>query len=734
MAAIQFQPSIEANRLQRLARLKKFDEVESALLAAIEANSMSLPDLFAVLEVVAEQNDSARTESVTWMVLTSWAERKEPEAAADAARRAAALLPQNDTIRSEITEIYRRAYSTRIAQTQTLLDMTFLRKNTPLAVAVQQMDKLVSLLPHTYVFDTLANAPGKLCGLNPDTKELIVAVGGQEKAYDATAALKLEPLADDDFRALAAFDGDRLRQLAHDNPEELIILVLRTFGPSLHFRDLKAQVTQIMSASAWSKWWADAKIRINRSALIEMSGGTQPTLTLRTRPLAYEDRVLRQFEDTESAEEKTAIILTFLRDHPPDGAPDSSGQKLLKVFVLFLQSSLRADEPALRLAAQAVLADMSTRFPDIATDPAAAAQVPEDPSLLLNSIFNDDVARTILEFIRRRNPDTWRDLYAAILPGAPIGISDWIVAELAQDGLPDSFANAVQSILHWPDRYPRAIVWLQKKATAQTPPDYAARIDPAAILTALLTAAQALKRKPPFADPEQQRRTLTQIKNALSDDNYALVRRVLDDANYDYAGYLRDTVPRNTGIGDAVASDIVKVLRETHPGLFVKNVPPWEEDAIYTTQAALDKRNQEFARLVNVDIAHNAKTIGDAAEKGDLRENAEFTAALEERDRLTERAARMRAELKKAKIIHPGTASTDSVSIGSAVRVQNLATGEEQTMVFLGPWDADPQRHIYSYLSPLALAFMGKKPGDTVTHESNAGQAQWKILEIAPGI
>ncbi len=728
----QYQPSVEANRMQKLARLKKFDDLESALMNAIETDSLSLDDVFSVLEVAAEQNDPKRTESILWMVLTMWTEKKGPPEGLNVARRAPEILPQNDTIRSEITELYRKVFTSTIPQTETLLDLTLLRKNTPLALAVQQMDKAVELLSHKFALDLTQNLPAQVLGLNPDKKEFTLRVGGEEKSFDAVAILKLQPLPETDFRARALFDQDSLRQLARENPEELILMVLKTFGPSLSFRDLKSHITQVITSSAWTKWWAAAKVLINKSAYIEMSGGNQPTLTLRAKPLTYEERLRNQFEDTDSFEEKIFTILNFLNDHHHETEPDPY---LLQLFTYTLKQHINANDPALKLAAQAVMAEVHKKFPNLIPAPDVTLDPLPDWSVLFGALYNDDVAKCILLFIRDQKPTEWYDIFSAALPAASMATCDWIVSELTKDSVREPLDRAVESILHWPDKYVRAIIWLYKAACcAETPPEYLAKIDQATILTGLFTAAQVLKRKPPISDSEQQKRTLTQIKNAVSADNYALVRNVLKKSGNDYAGYLKDTVPRNTGLGDAVSSDIVMIIRETHPGLFTKSVPPWEEDAIYTTQAALDKRNQDFAKLVNVDIAHNAKTIGEAAERGDLSENAEFTAALEERDRLTERAARMRAEIKKAKVIHYGMADTDHVTIGSKVRALNLTTNQEETFTFLGPWDADPQRQIYSYLSPMALSFMGKKLNETVTHNANAGQTEWKILEISSGI
>ena len=117
-------------------------------------------------------------------------------------------------------------------------------------------------------------------------------------------------------------------------------------------------------------------------------------------------------------------------------------------------------------------------------------------------------------------------------------------------------------------------------------------------------------------------------------------------------------------------------------------------------------------KLVPARLPEVMREIGQAAQFGDISENAEYSAAVEERGRLAARAGRMQEEIAEARPITREMASSDRVSVGSRVRVRNLITGEEQTFTFLGPWDADPDRGIMASNAPLGEAFMGKKVGD----------------------
>jgi len=133
-------------------------------------------------------------------------------------------------------------------------------------------------------------------------------------------------------------------------------------------------------------------------------------------------------------------------------------------------------------------------------------------------------------------------------------------------------------------------------------------------------------------------------------------------------------------------------------------------------------------------LPRNSTAIGEAAARGDLSENAEFTAALEERDRLTERANAMQADLAKARVIPSHMAHGDAVNIGTTVRARRQSTGQEETLTFLGPWDAATEKGIYYYKAPLALAFMGKRVGETAILRTDSAEEQWEVLEVRPAI
>jgi transcription elongation GreA/GreB family factor len=175
---------------------------------------------------------------------------------------------------------------------------------------------------------------------------------------------------------------------------------------------------------------------------------------------------------------------------------------------------------------------------------------------------------------------------------------------------------------------------------------------------------------------------------------------------------------------------LLDVLNEIEPDLVQAfGVPVWEEDALYVTEEGLARKKEEFRDLMEVKLPKNFQDIGRAAAFGDLSENAEYTAALEERDHLTKRAAKMKSELDKAKVIGSDMVKDGVAGLGSRIRLRNLATGDETVYSLLGPWDGGPEDGVLSYLSPLGRTFVGKRAGDTVEAQLPGGVEKYELVE-----
>jgi transcription elongation GreA/GreB family factor len=132
---------------------------------------------------------------------------------------------------------------------------------------------------------------------------------------------------------------------------------------------------------------------------------------------------------------------------------------------------------------------------------------------------------------------------------------------------------------------------------------------------------------------------------------------------------------------------------------------------IWTTPEGYQRIQQRIQQIATVETVHNAREIEAARALGDLRENAEFKAALERRDRLQSELKLLSDQIARARILTPEDVPADEVGIGSVVHCRD-SKGEHLRFTLLGPWDADPEKHILSFQSKLAQAMKGRTVGE----------------------
>jgi transcription elongation factor GreB len=165
-----------------------------------------------------------------------------------------------------------------------------------------------------------------------------------------------------------------------------------------------------------------------------------------------------------------------------------------------------------------------------------------------------------------------------------------------------------------------------------------------------------------------------------------------------------------------------------------KKLEPWlDEGTLWTTEEALETRRRELRELQDIRLPTNAKAIGAAAAHGDLSENSEWQYAMEEKHRLEEQINQLQLDLAKTRVIVPDDVPTDSVGIGSKVTLHG-DDGATIEMTFLGPWESDLDKRIYSYRSGLAQSLMGQPVGASVMVKIDGREGTYTIEAVASAL
>jgi transcription elongation factor GreA len=154
------------------------------------------------------------------------------------------------------------------------------------------------------------------------------------------------------------------------------------------------------------------------------------------------------------------------------------------------------------------------------------------------------------------------------------------------------------------------------------------------------------------------------------------------------------------------------------------------EQEIIITRQGLKRLEEELEYLRTVRRQQVAERIKQAIEFGDISENSEYDEAKNEQAFVEGRIITLEKTLRRAKLIDQNEISTEVVSLGSRVRLQDLNSGEEHEFEIVGSVEADPSQNRISNLSPVGKALLGQKAGAVVEVNAPGGVQRFKILSI----
>jgi transcription elongation factor GreA len=164
----------------------------------------------------------------------------------------------------------------------------------------------------------------------------------------------------------------------------------------------------------------------------------------------------------------------------------------------------------------------------------------------------------------------------------------------------------------------------------------------------------------------------------------------------------------------------------THEELLEQDV-----EIFIVTQEGYNRKKDELDSMVKVEMVQLSRELSKVSEAtGDLRENVEYNALMERQAILEASISKLDKEMQKASILDPARVNTEVASIGTRVSLDNVQTGERIDYMILGPWDADFEKNILSYRSPIARTILGKKVNEELELKIDDSVEKFRIISI----
>lgn len=145
-------------------------------------------------------------------------------------------------------------------------------------------------------------------------------------------------------------------------------------------------------------------------------------------------------------------------------------------------------------------------------------------------------------------------------------------------------------------------------------------------------------------------------------------------------------------------------------------------------EEAKKKLQDELASLEDEIHFKLPAEIQKAREFGDLRENAEYKAALERQSIVKARLSQVQQRLREMESIDISQLPHDRIAYGTTVVLYDLEKEEKVSYRLVTPEEGDPENGLLSTLSPIGSALIGKEEGDEIKVKTPTG---WRSFEIA---
>lgn len=576
-----------------------------------------------------------------------------------------------------------------------------------------------ALLSHidkgSFVFHTGGWGVGEIVDYSLIREQLTVEfdyVPGKKEVSFETAFKTLVPIPKDHFLAQRFGSADALEEKAKSDPVGVIKMLLTDLGPKTA-AEIKDELEELVIPSAeWTKWWQNTRTKIKKDTMIETPDELRKPFQLRRSGVTHEERLQQALDNKLDANTLIQTVYSFMKDFPETL---KNGQ-----FKTFIHSKLSSmlSYPELSKTQQLQLyffmQDLSSqkkeydvKIQEIVEQIASQASIQE----MITQIQVLSFKKRFLVAVREYRAD-WKDVFLELLLTSDQNtIRDYLLSELLQGKEEEKVKHRLVELYTYPGKYPETFLWYFQKSIGQKKVPFSDQAGRIRFFESLLILLSKIESNP------ESRDMVKKIHAILSGDRYAIVRQLMQEASMQEVQEFLLLSTKCHSLNDHDIKILHSLAEVAHPALAKlksskKTHTEEESTTIWTTQEGFQKLQARIQQIATVETIENAKEIEVARSHGDLRENAEFKAALEKRDRLQSELKSLSTQMNHTRVITQADIITDEVGVGCIVECEDK-NGRITTYTLLGPWDADPDNHILAFQSKLAQTMKGLSEGAT---------------------
>ncbi len=610
------------------------------------------------------------------------------------------------------------------------------------AESLRRFEQLLSLLPGRVVFHRSGWGEGLVTSVDVPKESFSVKFrqDGILRDMPFTSGLDvLSSLADHDLRTRILTDLEGLQEEAKSAPSMLVRAVARLGKNRAAAKDVKEWLCgPVIEPKSWTSWWRKAKAAAIEDPWIAVDNPQRPVFVLRQRALTPEEELVAAMDRADGLGGLLGVVrgpmsldpqeelMTLMLDRLGTEAGLTEGES----GAMTIRRPLDCDTPeaAAQWAESVLLLLKSERLPAEAAHDAIDALISDELPFVevAAELPSAHVRREFLEVFIAARPTLWSDAVISRLHELPSGLLGPVSDKLVAGGRGAALANRFGIFLMGPSRQPDATIALAKRFAAGKFDDIEGSPSVVDVASGLLRLAETQAPKAERGD-KKAKPLMKSLLELIGTGKKGIVDEFVEEGSRADLEAALSVFARVKSMPDTLVANVVARVTKRFPDLAPRDeVPFWEQRAIFCTQAGIRAYEAEYRVLLDEKIPENSRDIGRAASYGDLSENFEWTAAIEQQRQLTEKAAAMEAELRLAQEIEDQ--ELDDTIVSPGMRVEYTENGESKAVTILGPWDHGED--VISYRAPLAAGMLGASAGDTLTVELPSGPSEVIVTGI----
>lgn len=513
----------------------------------------------------------------------------------------------------------------------------------------------------------------------------------------------LVPVPDNHFLAFRYRHLDQLKALIEANPIEVLHLLLKSENKPLTAQKIKRFFIGLLEDTHWDRFWKKASKLAEKDTHISISV---------IRPRSYEyveaeesiDRNLISQFDQSDWKTKIDFYNKAIVNDP------ATKKNFLKQLIEMAQAEFEKQS----IISLEIAFALGNKMPAKETKKITSYFL-TNPEMTINIIpkcqLSESKAKT-LEYIRKHFED-WTTIYVTLFFSLDDNrYYDTIVNELRRTAQEVILRDMIETSIKSYGKNPSQFLWFCRRAFLQE--DYQSYLS-ADLLFRLFEMIVF------FNDPQIWKKGVT----FLTSNNFLFVERCLAKAKIEEVQKILDFLKVMAKLDDYQKKEVLNIIQHRYPSLFKKE----EDTTFFALHSTIVHKQSELENLVKRQIPENAKEIGRAADYGDLRENFEYKSAKERQQLLITQAGNLDLDLKRVRAINFVLIHADMTGIGTEITLKHAQTGQEKRIIILGPWEADSDKNIFSYLSLFVQKIIGKKLGEKLVLDTEMYDVM-KIIKV----